>query len=76
MPIAAHPALVGANAAEHQAEARPDEAPEQSNTAEQHREAEIIEYVVLSRSMQAEEVAALVDGQAVVAAVIFEPDAT
>ena len=68
-----HALLVGAQALHHQAEARIDDAPDQEDPAEQTGEAEIIELHAVRQIDQAAEIAALVDGQAVVAAVTGEP---
>ena len=72
-PDRLHARFVGAQALNHQAEARIDDTPDQIEPAEQAGEAEIIELHAVRQVDEAAEIAALVDGQAVVAAVAGEP---
>jgi hypothetical protein len=64
-----HALLVGAQALHHQAEARIDDAPDQINAAEQAPGTEIVKLDAARQIDQAGKVAALVDRQAVIAAI-------
>src|SRR3954451_3937113 len=64
-----HALLVGAHPLHHHAEARIDDAPDQIEAAEQATEAEIVKLHPVREIDQSAEIAALVDGEAVVAAV-------
>src|SRR5258708_33958173 len=68
-----HALLVGTNALHHHAEPRIDDAPDQIDAAKQTAEAEIIELYAVRKVDQAAESAALIDRQAIVAAVTREP---
>ncbi|MHC2518590.1 hypothetical protein ACVMHW_004472 [Bradyrhizobium diazoefficiens] len=68
-----HALLVGAQALHDETEARIDDAPDQEQDAEKTGEAEIIELHAIAEIDQPGEVAALVDGEAVVAAVTRQP---
>ncbi|MGY4346859.1 hypothetical protein ACVWXM_003326 [Bradyrhizobium sp. GM7.3] len=68
-----HALLVGAQALQDEAKARIDDAPDQEDHAEQAGEAEIIELRAVRQINQPGEVAALVDGEAVIAAITRQP---
>src|SRR5579883_140289 len=68
----AHAPFVRAGALDHQAEARVDQARDQKDRREQEGEAEIVECGLVVEVDHAAEAAAMVDGEAVVAAVAIE----
>ena len=69
----AHARVVRARALDHQAEARIDQPPDQIDRGEQQREADVIELHLVRQIERRDELAALVDGQPVVAAVARQP---
>src|SRR6185369_3500575 len=67
-----HALFIGTHALHHHAEPRIDDAPDQIDAAEQAAKAEVIELHAVRQVDQAAESAALVDGEAVVAAIARE----
>src|SRR5262245_33239868 len=74
-PDRMHPAIVRARPLHHHAETRIGQPPNEINGADEQQQAEIIEDRAVTQIDQVREVAAPIDGQAIVGAVAIEPDA-